>query len=171
MRGLLLSILYAEACSRQLSIMSWNILAPHFASPTKYPWIQPTDLEWRTRQELIVDRICELDADVVCLQEVEVALWPKLLARLAKYDGELQEMKRNHPVANAILVRRGTVRVERVESRSRALLAVLRDDTLGADVQSTPLYVANVHLEAGGAADKVAQRLQQVSLRWIAHYL
>jgi len=156
-----------------VSLVTWNMLAPCFAAPSKYPWASRMDLDWASRRAKIVDRLAVIDADVVLLQEVEVALWSDLLGQLQRlgYDGLLQETSRGHPVANAVCVRRGTVEVVRAESRSRALITVLRacgDSRLTSRTAppslppspSTPLYLANVHLEAG--AEKGAQRLAQL---------
>ena len=73
-------------------------------------------------------RLAELDADVVCLQEVGVAEWDVLSQRLGDigYDVLLQQMSNDHPVANAVLLRKGHVELVRSESRSRALITVLR---------------------------------------------
>ena len=102
-----------------------------------------------------------MDADIVCLQEVEVELWPTFLARLEQigYAGELQKMSRNHPVANAVLVRRSSLQIVRIESRSRVLVAVLRD---AARESAPPLYLANCHLEAGATEKASATRLFQL---------
>lgn len=162
-----------------VSIVSWNLLAPSFAQPSKYPWAKPTDLDWVHREAKIVKQLSEMDADIVCLQEVEVALWDGMLRQLDDlgYEGVLQETKRGHPVANAVLLRRGLLRVVRTESRSRALITVLAAceqpgpaaPISGAGFRTavresarplSPLYLGNVHLEAGG--DKGTTRLNQL---------
>jgi len=144
-----------------LSVVTWNILAPEFATPTKYPWASADALAWPSRQERILLKLAEIDADIVCLQEVGVAQWDELCGRLHTlgYDGILQEMSRGHPIANAILLRRGHVELLRAESRSRALIAVVRACG-GTASKPQPLYLANVHLEAG--AEKSATRLSQL---------
>jgi len=143
------------------SLISWNLLAPQFAEPSKYSWSDPADLAWPARQSKIVKHLADADADVVCLQEVEVDRWPALLARLERlgYAGELQQMARNHPVANAVLVRRGALQIVRTESRSRVFLAVLRDAAVKC---APPLYLANCHLEAGATEKAAATRLFQL---------
>ena len=142
------------------SLVTWNILAPCWARQEKYPWAQPQQLAWGRRQQKIVDRLAELDPDIINLQEVEVALWDGLLHELSGlgYDGVLQETTRGHPVANAVLLRKGTLALERSESRSRALISVIR--SVGLPPSAPPLYLANVHLEAG--ADKGATRFAQL---------
>jgi mRNA deadenylase 3'-5' endonuclease subunit Ccr4 len=146
----------------QVSLVTWNLLAPHFASPLKYPWAAMDDLDWSVRESRIVRELMDIDADIICLQEVQVDLWDHLLSQFSgTYQGTLQKMERNHPVANAILVRRG-LKITRTESRSRALIAVLMDE----EELSSPLYLVNVHLEAGYSDEADAIRFHQVrSLR------
>jgi endonuclease/exonuclease/phosphatase family metal-dependent hydrolase len=151
----------AASPDRSLSLVSWNILAPTFASPSRYPWAPPDVLSWSSRSPRIVSAIRSIDADVVCLQEVEVALWGDFFGQLSGlgYDGVLQETDGKHPIANAVLFRRGVLRCLRSESRSRVLITVL--ESVNAEVSGTePLYVANVHLEAG--AEKASQRFCQL---------
>lgn len=177
--------LCAGADAAPVSIVTWNLLAPSYARPAKYPWASHEHLDWPRRQAKIVERLAEVDADVVCLQEVDVAAWDGLIDQLSAlgYDGVLQRTSRGHPVANAVCVRRGLLQISRTESRSRALITVLSacDDetaseasvplrsarTRSADrtmaklpLRRPPLYVANVHLEAGAA--KGPQRLAQL---------
>jgi len=143
------------------SLVSWNILAPTFASPSRYPWAPPDVLGWSARSPRIVSALSNMDADVVCLQEVEVALWGEFFCQLSDlgYDAVLQKTDGKHPIANAVLYRRGALRCVRSESRSRVLITVL--EAVDAAVTGTePLYVANVHLEAG--AEKAAQRFCQI---------
>jgi mRNA deadenylase 3'-5' endonuclease subunit Ccr4 len=145
-----------------VSLVTWNLLAPHFASSSKYPWASEDDLDWSVREPRIVKELIDMNADIICLQEVQVDLWDHLLSQLSgTYQGELQKMERNHPVANAILVRQG-LKITRTESRSRALIAVLIDE----QEFSSPLYLANVHLEAGYSDEADVIRFNQVrSLR------
>jgi CCR4-NOT transcription complex subunit 6 len=147
------------------------LLAPVYSIPRKYPWCAPEFLEWEYRKSLIVPQLLQFDADILCLQEVQVDTWPDLLDSLPEYTGILQEMKGDHPVACAVLVRRLKFHVRRVESRSRALLVVL--DYLGEkeddeeqqqllSSSSPPLYLCNVHLEAGISHDNNLIRFHQL---------
>ena len=154
-------ILVSVSClAHQVSVCSWNLLAPRYATPTKYPWSNAQDLDWKNRQSRIVQKLASIDADIVCLQEVQVDLWHDLLIKLEQhgYHGILQKMGRQHPVANAILIRQPGLHVVRTESRSRALIAVITDK----EEQSSPLYLANVHLDAGWTPESDVTRLNQV---------
>lgn len=57
----------------QISILSLNILAPGFTSSRKYGHCPPAYLNWEYRWSKLKALLAQLDADVVCLQEVEVA--------------------------------------------------------------------------------------------------
>lgn len=152
----------AFSAAGQVSLLSWNILAPQWATPAKYPWAKAAgDLAWPAREKRIVQQIADADADVVCLQECSVEHWSGLYAALQRegYDGVLQEVKAGHPYTNAVLLKRGQLELVRSESRSRALITVLRACSAPA---APPLYLANVHLEAGGGKEEAATRLFQV---------
>jgi CCR4-NOT transcription complex subunit 6 len=151
-----------------ISLVSWNLLAPIYASPQKYPWSESGDLDWKYRKPRIIEQLRRIDADVVCLQEMQVDLWEEFrndMRDKLDYDQAiLQKMGRNHPVANAILVKKDCrLRVVRTESRSRVLIAVLQalhDDEEKENPATAPLYLANVHLEAGMDEDDI--RLAQI---------
>lgn len=151
----------AAVGERGFSLVSWNILAPTFAPPRRYPWAPADVLSWSSRGPRIADALRLMDADVVCLQEVEVGLWDGFFTQLVDigYDAILQKTEGNHPYANAVLYRKGQFRCLRSESRSRVLITVL-EAVEGAPQGADPLYLANVHLEAG--AEKASQRFCQL---------
>eukprot|EP00579_Thalassiosira_antarctica_P018440 CAMPEP_0201938060 /NCGR_PEP_ID=MMETSP0903-20130614/40690_1 /ASSEMBLY_ACC=CAM_ASM_000552 /TAXON_ID=420261 /ORGANISM="Thalassiosira antarctica, Strain CCMP982" /LENGTH=83 /DNA_ID=CAMNT_0048479229 /DNA_START=17 /DNA_END=265 /DNA_ORIENTATION=+ len=55
---------------KTISVVTWNILSPFFATPSKFRKHDTSDLKWSVRMPRIGDRLRELDADIVCLQEV-----------------------------------------------------------------------------------------------------
>ncbi|KAL1530871.1 hypothetical protein AB1Y20_001765 [Prymnesium parvum] len=159
----------AASANKWVSLVTWNLLAPCFVSPSKYPWAGTQALDWQHRHERILSQLARLDADVVCLQEVERASWDRLNADFHElgYDSVLQQSTSNveNPIANVVLLRRGQLELVRAESRSRALITVLQaagasDEGL-AEGEEARLYLANVHFEAG--ADKAAQRQFQLN--------
>jgi len=146
-----------------IRLASWNLLAPDFANPRKYPQCDPEHLKWSYRQSLVVPQIQNLQADVVCLQEVSVRHWPDFLQALQPdYHGVLQNVTGGHNVASAILIHKDApLQVESVESRSRVLMVVLKPK--GDDVQQQPnLYLCSVHLEAGWRSNSELQRYFQL---------
>jgi mRNA deadenylase 3'-5' endonuclease subunit Ccr4 len=99
-----------------------------------------------------------MNADIVCLQEVQVDLFPDFMSKLsATFDGILQNVTAMHNVGTAILVRKdGPFRIKRSESRSRALITVLQDKGNG-----SLLYVSSVHLDADAARDRQTREYHQ----------
>jgi mRNA deadenylase 3'-5' endonuclease subunit Ccr4 len=99
-----------------------------------------------------------MNGDIVCLQEVQIDLFPDLMSRLcATFDGILQNVTVTHNVGTAILVRKdGRFCIRRAESRSRALITVLQDKE-----NESLLYVSTVHLDADTARDNQSREYHQ----------
>ncbi|KAI9599184.1 Endonuclease/exonuclease/phosphatase [Syncephalis fuscata] len=53
------------------TVMSYNILCEKYASPTQYSCTPSWALAWDSRREVIIQEIKAMDADLMCLQEVE----------------------------------------------------------------------------------------------------
>lgn len=156
-------------------VLSWNLLAPIYAPPSKYPWADPRHLEWPSRCSQIAQVLRRECADVVCLQEVQPGpCWEELYCGTgldALYDCVIQNVTRGHPVASAVLVRRDgpLSRIRAVESRSRALIVVLEADKRATEGDARLennekrfVAVANVHLEAGMEAEQDETRFCQL---------
>jgi mRNA deadenylase 3'-5' endonuclease subunit Ccr4 len=157
----LLFILIPSGQCLVIRLASWNLLAPEYAQPRKYPWCHADHLDWEYRKALIVPQLMDMDADIICLQEVQVDLWPDFLSNLQHlgYDGVVQDVKGGHNVASALLIRKSCpLQLERTESRSRVLLTVLRDS----ENDNKLLYLCSVHLEAGESHDNNLQRYHQL---------
>lgn len=143
-----------------IRIVSWNILAEAYAKPEKYPRTLSNDLEWQTRSKRIIQKIQAFNADIVCLQEVQISNWPGFSSDCQKlgYSCDVvQNVTSGYPVALAILYRSEVVEVMAVESRSRALIAAIR-------VFHTQklLFLANIHFQAGLDAIAEEQRFNQL---------
>jgi endonuclease/exonuclease/phosphatase family metal-dependent hydrolase len=186
-----------ESTAATIRLVTWNVLAPVHAPPSKYPWADPSAvLDWsgpgrNGRCRRIARILLEERPDVACLQEVQLAddCWRDLYEGTGLsgvYDAVVQNVTRGHPVANAVLVRRAAnsgedraiLTIRAVESRSRALLVVLtieREPGGGADggfAKPRPLVLANVHWDAGTGPDREATRFYQVQslMRRIDHH-
>ncbi|KAK5091873.1 Glucose-repressible alcohol dehydrogenase transcriptional effector [Exophiala xenobiotica] len=53
------------------SAVTYNILCERYASKQKYGYVPERYLNWPSRRQLILDELRALDADVVCLQELD----------------------------------------------------------------------------------------------------
>lgn len=54
-----------------LTVMTYNILAPSYADIDHYPWCSFNDISWSSRKVRIISELKEYKPDIVCLQEVE----------------------------------------------------------------------------------------------------
>jgi endonuclease/exonuclease/phosphatase family metal-dependent hydrolase len=105
-----------------------------------------------------------MGADIICLQEVQVDLmWPDILSHCSdiNYTGVIQNVTRGHAVASAILIRNECpLQIEGLESRSRALIAVLSSKEESSEEKK--MFLCNVHLEAGEKDFDNMQRYHQL---------
>lgn len=135
-------------------------MAQDYVLPDKYPWIEsPEFLDWEYRNNLIADKLLDMKADIVCLQEVQTDLFPDMMSgKLSRaYNGVLQNVSETHNVGTATLVRKtGPFVIKRAESRSRALITVLEDRE-----DASMLYVCSVHLDADKAWDRQTRQYHQ----------
>jgi len=53
-------------------VVSWNLLAPCYATCKAFPDAEPLSLRWPRRAAQIRQVLTRLDADILCLQEVEI---------------------------------------------------------------------------------------------------
>ena len=67
--------------------MDYNILCNKYATRLQYKYTPPRALEWEYRRDLILNEIQALDADIVCLQEVDQENYHEFFRReLAPHD-------------------------------------------------------------------------------------
>lgn len=89
-----------------LTIASWNVLATSYMRPAYFADCDPAALEPVARRARVLEHVAGLDADVICLQEVEQDLFDALVARLSgTHACEHGRKGRNKPDGCAILVR------------------------------------------------------------------
>lgn len=100
-----------------LRVVSYNILAPSYARPDRYPFTDPGLLAWEARRDRIVQRLLAFDAELLCLQEVESYVFRFLQARLemAGYTGIYAQKAMNRPDGCATFFRE-----DRLEVRDNA---------------------------------------------------
>jgi len=120
-----------------MRLVTYNVLAQAYLRPSYYPHSRPEDLEAGPRRKCLLERIAGLQADVLCLQEVELDLFEAL--RAAGRQGRYLPKGRNKPDGCATFVT-GDARWSELEyadgSGHVALLLQLGD-----------LQVANTHLK------------------------
>ena len=86
------------------SIASYNILADAYLRPKWFAHCQPEHLEPEPRRALLIDRLQGLDADVLCLQEVEPPTFQWLDERLRDqgYVGRYRQKGCGRPDGSAV---------------------------------------------------------------------
>ncbi len=91
--------------STSFSLATYNILAQAYIRPRRYPNSPRSALERASRRRLVLERLEQLDADILCLQEVE----PDAFADISQLFGDryygIFEQKRGKPDGAAIFVR------------------------------------------------------------------
>ena len=164
----------AATFHEEISVLSWNILAPCYVLPHLHRSQKIADdfdsvaeyMGWSYRSPRIVQRIAQEAADIVCLQEVEVDLWVYLRDELKEcgYTTSIvQNVNRGLRVTTVILVHDRRVnewKVTKVESRSRVLLVTLECQDSTTSSEPYFIFLGNVHLSAG--RKEFVTRYQQV---------
>lgn len=62
-----------NAQAPELSVLTWNILADVYVRANSYEYCDPSALQWSNRKHRVIEHLIRLDADILCLQEVEDA--------------------------------------------------------------------------------------------------
>jgi endonuclease/exonuclease/phosphatase family metal-dependent hydrolase len=136
-----------------LTVWSYNVLAERYAGDTARPW---TD-----RLSRLISKIAALDADVVFLQEIELATaeadFVSALAIIG-FEGfthihSLKKGGRSNPIGNAVFWRTGDFFATDFWRNSTAIGVTLTKD-------GHSMGLANIHLKAGietGVAERVKQ--------------
>lgn len=95
------------------SVATYNVLAPAYARPERYPGTDAAELAPERRLPRLIERILGLDADVVGLQEVDAALCRALAERLDPVRHNLSFARKagRAPDGSATIVRAGAFEV------------------------------------------------------------
>jgi endonuclease/exonuclease/phosphatase family metal-dependent hydrolase len=128
---------------------TYNVLAQSFAHADRYPHSPPEALDQDRRHALLVDRIEQLDVDLLCLQEVERDLYGEVWNRLRRTHEGAYAGRETRPDGVAVFAKRypfgylkhDVLRLESNRDRSPNL-AVIAHLTLG----GRPLRVVCAHL-------------------------
>jgi len=90
-----------------LRLASYNVLADAYVRPERYPRTPNLVLAWQTRKDALPARMLGLDADVLCLQEVEADAFAFWDARLGEqgYRGVYAQKRAGKPDGCAMFFR------------------------------------------------------------------
>ena len=87
-----------------MRLVTWNVLADAYVVPDRYRSVSPRLLEPAARRRAVLARAQGLDADVLCLQEVEADAFAALVA-LPGLTGTFERKGRGRPDGCAVLWR------------------------------------------------------------------
>ncbi|EGF83374.1 hypothetical protein BATDEDRAFT_9186 [Batrachochytrium dendrobatidis JAM81] len=80
-----------KTASESITIMCYNTLCQKYATPQSYAYTPSWALSWEYRRDLILQDILNYNADIVCLQEIDMGQFEDYfkvqLAHLADYEG------------------------------------------------------------------------------------
>jgi mRNA deadenylase 3'-5' endonuclease subunit Ccr4 len=139
------------------SIASYNILADSYVRPNWYLNIDPEILRWDRRKFALAEKITRLDADIVCLQEVEAEGYALIEGSLAGkgYSGVYARKGSGKPDGCAMFFRQAGLRFAgadtlyyhdgRPDFPDSGHLALI----VSFERQGSVIRVANTHLEWG----------------------
>lgn len=104
----------------KIKAVTYNILATAYIEPTRYPFTPPELLDSKRRIPALTEHIIRLDADLLCLQEVEEEMFALINRALSPlgYAGGLTKKGGGKPDGCAIFVRSKAlewVRLSRLE--------------------------------------------------------
>ncbi|MDB4956210.1 MAG: hypothetical protein JWO36_3779 [Myxococcales bacterium] len=126
-----------------MKIISWNILADAYVRRAYYPKSPDAALDPTKRRALLLQRIADLQTDVLCLQEVERSTFDAITHALAPgFAGYWAQKGGGKPDGCATFVARGHA-VEEV----RELRYSDGSDHVALIVRVGGLFIANTHLK------------------------
>lgn len=135
---------------KTFTAVTYNVLAQSYVHADRYPLCPREALDPERRRALLLERVTRLDADLLCLQEVEPAVHDDLCVRLDATHHKGYVPRGPRPEGVAVFARRGLFtwegnhelrfRANRPGEENVALVA-----RLGFDGQ--PLHVACAHLD------------------------
>ena len=91
----------------KIKAVTYNVLATAYIEPARYPFTPPELLDAKTRLPALTKHLIKLDADLLCLQEVEEEMFAVINRSLSPlgYEGVLTKKGGGKPDGCAIFVR------------------------------------------------------------------
>lgn len=140
------------------SVASYNVLADAYARPDRYPNTPAALLAPGARVHALADAIAGLDADIVCLQEVEPAVFERLAAQLGAigYAAAFQRKPGGRPDGCATFHRKSTPVTETHEHVYTDGSGAIAQISIASD-SDRRVAVANTHLKWSPPGTTVAE--------------
>jgi endonuclease/exonuclease/phosphatase family metal-dependent hydrolase len=126
-----------------LRVVSWNVLADAYVRREYYPQTSPAILDRRHRRKAVADRLATYDkVDVLCLQEVDAALFALAEEKLPDSTGRLFR-KRGRGEGCAIFIRQAVTS----EPAWREIAFADRSGYIALGVSFAGISVVSTHLK------------------------
>lgn len=100
------------------SVITYNVLANAYLKPEWYAGVPPQVLEVTHRRSALLATVDAMDADIICLQEVEPEVYSAFETHLnaAGYVGRYAQKGRQRPDGSATFVRRSRFEIQHTEA-------------------------------------------------------
>jgi mRNA deadenylase 3'-5' endonuclease subunit Ccr4 len=168
-----------DIIKKQVSILSWNILAQHLFKSTEqwYQHVSPQDPihNWDQRWNAIAKEIQNVQGDIICLQEVEFEAFEQDIFPFMKgigYDGIMQNSKsrrKEHGYGVATFWKCNRFQLCDVSHHSRTMVTTLQDMSNGNandknhhDDQGEKEIIAIINCHLEGKPNKSVTRVRQL---------
>jgi mRNA deadenylase 3'-5' endonuclease subunit Ccr4 len=137
------------------TVVTYNVLADSYVRRERYPHVSPELLDPAHRRAALLDHLAGLDADVLCLQEVEQATYSAIAARLSSlgYSGSHCQKAGRKPDGcatfqrDATFARRAEARLEYDDAQAGAPRSGHVAHLVALDHPGGRLGIVNTHLK------------------------
>lgn len=151
-----------------MHILSYNTLAQRYVDPyieTRYKYVNDTTcLTWFNRKALLIEQIEKINADIVCLQEVELETFEDDFLELINkmeysYNRHIVSKARTSPIGNITIWKNTKYNSTSFIQKSCALI-----NTIVNNETHENIIIANVHLKAGLYNSQPVRKNQLLSI-------
>jgi endonuclease/exonuclease/phosphatase family metal-dependent hydrolase len=152
-------MLHLDDFRDEISVLSWNILAPihvgaiHYTAPkerisacgnSQRKTLNIND--WNARKEKIINKLQIESPDIICLQEVMLSTFEDDFQGLKGYEiySHIPSKKRRSPMGNCTLFKKDRFHIDKVISSSCGLHIIFTHLD-----SNKKIWLSNIHLKAG----------------------
>ncbi len=151
-----------------MRVISYNTLAQRYVDPyikTRYKYVTHTEcLTWVCRKSLLMEQIDKTNADIVCLQEVELETFEddflEFIYRMNyNYNRHTISKTRSSPIGNITMWKKNKYNCSNFIQKSCALINTITDTETNESI-----IIANVHLRVGLYTHEIDRSNQLLSV-------
>jgi len=151
-----------------MRVISYNTLAQRYVDPyieIRYKYVTNTTcLTWAYRKSLLMEQIDKINADIVCLQEVELETFEDDFLEFIdmmnyNYNRHTISKARSSPIGNITMWKKDKYVCGNFIQKSCALISTITDNET-----NECIIIANVHLRAGLYTHETDRKSQLLSI-------